>query len=375
MTRYNFVCIYAANGTPLIARMGDLKYELFKPGTGISIYHINKNIEVISGVLNKIIANGTLVTTCFKDTINAFNIPIVPERLNVYDVVCDNHIDIDDLYNRVSSSNVCEWQRVLANAEVVYEDLERRGIKHGYLDVYPRWSLDTYSGRSKTLGFNIQGSTAEDFIINPCAGRDSVFLQMDWIAADIHIAAILSGDEQLLEMCKQGDPYIAISNILSKPGDELSRNECKKALLSAINSMDDSAGIMRLFPKLRGWIMKCRQELDNGHGLRSILGREFVLSESRNYFSVFNATMQGSIAHLMQSCIRKIWELIGTKLLVEIHDSIIVTLNTDEIVALKDKFIDIMCYPLRDLLGIDHKFNIRFSIGTKWQQWKLWQIV
>jgi len=350
----------------------------------LKIYEAEKAKMRIRKLVIKLLTEGSrIITSDFKLFIEAFDIPFYIERLNVYDLLLpelETPALLDEAKSRLykllpamESINLKEWHRATANAAVAYASIENRGLRAFERPVFPRWSQRTYSGRTKTTLYNIQGASHGDLITNPAGRYDDYLLHFDWRAADIRVAALLSGDEDLLDACQHTDPYQHIAGILSgDEKDKLSREECKLALLTAINAMDISAHIFDAFPDLRKWIAESRKKLSNGEPLFSILGRKYTKDRGRKDLSVFNATMQGSIAHAMQLSIRRVWEEFGLDLVADIHDSVVVTCPRSRAVVKRAVFriAEIMCYPFEGILDSNPVFPVRVSIGNSWKDWK-----
>ena len=326
---------------------------------------------------------GRIVTSDFKLFLEAFDIPFYVERLNIYDLLLpelqtpatvDQARDkLQKLLPAMARIEPKEWQKVVADAAVAYAAIEDRGLVVFDRSVYPRWSQRTYSGRSKTSIYNIQGASTDELVRNPAGRHDDYFLHFDWRAADIRVAALLSGDEKLLRACGHTDPYQYVADFLNEGHqDGLTRDECKLALLTSINAMATDAHIFGAFPRLRQWIVECRQKLLAGEPLYSILGRKYVREEGRSDLSVFNATMQGTIAHAMQLAVRRVWEEFGLDLVAEIHDSVVVTCPHSNAVVKStvNRIAEIMCYPFEGVLDSNPVFPVGVSVGNSWKAWK-----
>lgn len=354
------------------------------PGTGLKISDVERNKRTIKEfIIGRLADRSRIVTSDFKLFLEAFNIPFYTEQLNVYDLLLPEleapstpekaDSNLRRLLHGLAKANLQQWQKVTANAAVVYAALEDRGLYVFEERVYPRWSQHTFSGRTKTSVYNIQGAAATEHIRNPAGKPGDYFLHFDWRAADIRIAALLSGDDRLLNACEHLDPYQYVADFLNVGHEDgLDRDECKLALLKAINSMDTEAHIFNAFPRLRDWISESRQRMGQGHPLASILGRRYVRQEGRKDLSVFNATMQGSIAQAMQLVVHRIWAEFGLSLVAEIHDSIVMTCPRSNAIVknIIQKITAIMCYPFVSALDANPVFPVRVSIGNSWKAWK-----
>jgi hypothetical protein len=346
---------------------------LYALGTGRNVYNIIHSIDKYKQWLERALISGqTIVTNDFKSFLSGFEFKLPKERIELYDVFLPipkipNTFEevsqiINDQLDIIRKQKLRKWQNVAANAAVVYESLEREGVLVGGLLKRPKWSHRTSTGRSKNTGFNLQGTTAADYITDPRGSQSDLLVNFDWRAADVRIAAILSGDETLCQMSVESDPYLKLSEML-----DISRNECKKLLLISINQMDVDNAVFDIFPDLRKWMIECKEKLSNGQAVSSILGRMFYNSERPR--SAYNATMQGSIAQAMQLTIRRIWES-DLRLLAETHDSITISCNKDLLSRTIREVANIMCRPFSGVLDSNPVFPVRINIGEKWCQWK-----
>ena len=356
----------------------DVITPLYLSGTGRTVYDIGRSAtKLYQWIEQSLLRDRTIITNDFKSILTGFNFVLPRERLNVYDVflplpkIVPNTFEevsylINNMLAELQAQRLYEWQKIAANASVVYESLERQGVLVGGFHKYPKWTHRTVSGRSKNTGFNLQGTTADDPITDPQGNESDLFVNFDWRAADIRIAAILSGDEQLEKMSSELDPYLKLSEILDLP-----RADSKRMLLRAINSIDIDNPIFQLFTTLREWMIAQKEKLDNGHPVTSILGREFFNAERPR--SAFNSTMQGSIAQAMQLTIRRVWEA-HFRLLAETHDSITVVCSKNTIKPTIHAITSIMCRPFAGVLDDNPVFPVRISIGKNWCQWKPWRL-
>lgn len=364
-----------------------IQIPLYQPNTGLCIADIEKNIEKINKFINKCLSDGgKIITSDFKSQIKRFDLNY-SDPLQVYDIMLPSsyHVAKDDAEHNekladgvskiIGSYELADWQKLIANAGVIYDKFERRGVNVAGLMKYSLWSQRVFSGRSSTSNFNIQGADEGLQITNPDI-PGAVFVHFDWKAADIRIAALLSGDEKLLDISCHDDPYTTIA-------DELGidkRSDAKLSLLAAINSMSVDSRALKPFPGLTQWIRDCRRDLRDKESLDSILGRNFKVAkhDKKNdpKLAVFNATMQGSIAHAMQHCISRVWSEIGTWLFCEIHDSLVITCPNQQkcIRTVIDFTVDVMRQPFAGLLDDNPTFPLVVSVGTKWKKWKRYKV-
>jgi len=366
-------------------------YDLFRPGARKPIKIINDNIKKIRElILNANDTGCQIVTSNFKNIITAFNLPLDDRVYNVYDIHLDNLNNIKSTNNESKDATLVrkildkmcckqplEYQKLISNAAVVYQDMENRGIIINDTVIFPKWSMLTFSGRSKSTGFNIQGHYEEDKIRSINSDESHVLLHFDWISADIRVASMLSKDQALIDSFVNSDPYTYMMNILNTDNHKLSRDEYKMFLLKSINSMNNNMELEAIYPNLGKWIDKCYKDTrDSDNYLETIMQRRFKVSKAKNDLAVLNGVMQGSVAHAMHSALRRIWEKLGSSIITEIHDSIVLSIPNDGPVIRSTINIvsPIMMYPFQGLLPSNPCFPVSVSLGKKWKTWKLLEV-
>lgn len=363
--------------------------DLYRPGAGKTIKKIDKTKKLIKKIILK--ANSEkrkIITSDFKAHVLAFDLPRDHREYNVYDVhlpdiqpTKSQEKDYDVIHRvleKMSGARPMEYQKIIANAAIVYQDMEDIGLLINHSPEFPNWSQKTFSGRSKTTGFNIQGF-AEDYHVVPQGGQEyDVMIHFDWIGADIRVAAIMSQDPLMEEAFKKSDPYVVMMNELNSGSEEqISREESKRYLLKSVNSMDfTSTALLEIYPRLGRWIRRCKEATEEGKPLETILNRKFRLARAKNQLAVLNGVMQGSVAHAMQLVLRRIWDRLPSRIITEIHDCLVVSAAPEgnEIKSVIDIIAPIMLYPFEGILDSNPSFPLQVSIGKKWKKWKLHQI-
>lgn len=364
--------------------------DLYRPGAGKTI----KKIETIKKTIKKIIIKANseqrrIIISDFKSHIASFDLPRDHRKWNVYDIhltdiwptkssTKDFEI-IQKVLDKMSTLIPQNYQNIIAQAAIVYQDMEDNGLMINCDPVWPKWSQKTFSGRSKTTGFNIQG-LSDDFHVTTQSGSErDILIHFDWVCADIRAASLLSQDLQLQKAFDISDPYTIMMDILNinvNDNEKITREESKLYLLSSINSMDiSSVALNGIYQDLGKWIYRCRSSTDLGKPLQTILGRKFRLAHSKNKLAVLNGVMQGSVAHAMQLVLRRIWDKLPNRLIAEIHDCLVVSSSPDssEIKSVIDIIAPIMLYPFDGILDENPIFPINVSIGKKWKKWKLYK--
>lgn len=363
-------------------------YDMFRPGARKLFAVIDDNIAMLRGLVDKFTRlGGTVVTSDFKNHLRAFRLPL-DLNYKVYDLALtdikpteslakDSEV-IRQVLTKMAKQKHRSWHKVYADASIVYQDLEERGVLNNYVLEKPVWSLKTFSGRSKAMGFPIQGFTEPHYVIPPDSGPKDLLLHFDWISADIRVAALLSGDAKLEEAFLASDPYTYMMDEINRSamdGKRLDREECKILLLRSINSMDfTSVALSRIYTQLGDWIGRCKKiTSEDGGYLETILGRRFRVAHAKNALAVLNGAQQGSVAHAMQHTIKRVWDKFGQRLIMEGHDSLVMAAPPDpgEIKAMVRAVSQIMLYPFDGLLPNNPAFPLKVSVGDKWRNWRL----
>lgn len=372
-------CIGIKDGDSLIIK------ELYKgKGSGNPLAKVLNNIEKIRKLITKSEFKRPIVLSDFKRHIEAFGLEYSTRQLEVYDYHLPDVAPpteegrdirlVTKVLDKMSTQKPRYYQKVLANAQIVYHDLERRGVEINHEPFFPKWSTKTFSGRSKTTGVNLQGWSDHDIVRPPGYNEKDVLIHFDWICADIRVASLLSKDEILRESFVESDPYQKMLDILHSDGDtSVSRDECKLNLLRAINSMDFTSVVLTdIYQDLGRWIRRSKEQArEEGGYLQTILHRKFRTAQAKNELAVLNGVMQGSVAQAMQCVIRRVWERFPSKIVTDIHDSLVVACHSDpsEIRATMSAVADIMLHPFEGVLKSNPAFPVKVSIGKKWKKW------
>jgi hypothetical protein len=334
--------------------------------------------ELVKAVKQKVFAVGnTIVLNDFKRHMAAFGLND-DVGLTIYDTGLQHATistmeQLDEVKDAIAAQleyGPYKWQEILARAAVVYKYLQDRGVLYFGNSVYPTWDLNTFSGRSKTSGTNIQGMSSEDDLMN--ISCDPILIHFDWVAADIRAIAFMSQDQKLLGSFIHNDPYQYMADKMVNVG--MNRGDCKRMLFEAIYSMNLNNEALLFYRGLRQWIQEMRHNVLTMKTTKSILGREFALSKDRSHLSIMNAMCQGSVAHAMQLSIRRIWDIYPDNILSEHHDSIVMTAKSTK--SAKKIIFDvagIMLYPFEGILKDNPAFPLKVSIGRKFKQWALYK--
>lgn len=345
--------------------------DLYKRGTGLSIYDIEARRKQVGELITKCIDQRIpVVATNFKNHLANYPIPLYKTKCDVYDLAMESETIPEDrvepLLQSMEESPLQPYQKICANAAVVYQFMQNQGVLHGGMFKTPVWSHTTSTGRSKTTGFNVHGCSEEDEIAHPQSNDTWYYVHFDWISADIRVASLLSGDEALQEAFRASDPYTFMADIF---GDaSLDRDACKIALLRAINSLDvEDVVLTDVFKKLGDWISRSKQIGMAEGKLKTPLGKKFVVGESLK--PAINGMMQGTVVHAMRLAMRDVWEKYEDKLFMEVHDSLVMHCPPGMVKTIIKDVSAIMTRPFSSYPEFDHFFPLKVSVGKKWKKW------
>jgi hypothetical protein len=333
-----------------------LEVPLYERGTGFTINKIEDNISKISKLINNCYINR------FKSYIDRFKIQSVN---NVYDLPLDVE-PTREICEKLSKVKPLIWQKLSAEASLIYQLLEDRGLYFFDNMMHPRYSFSTYTGRSKSQLFNIQGTMDGDDVkhIN---NSYNYYIHLDWVAADIRMASYFSQDKNLELSFKESDPYTFVSKYLNSP--DISRDDIKNHFLKSFYSLDFDNPVFDIYQGFRSYMKDKVKELDTKGYSKSILGRVFPLKKDK--LSTFNAQFQGSVAHAMNAAVVKIAEEFSDFLITEVHDSVILCCNKDNVKHVINGVSKIMVDPLNGYMNDSPRMPTKVSIGKKWREWKL----
>lgn len=258
------------------------------------------------------------------------------------------------------------WRRLYASAAETYSELQRRDVISNGSRHRAIYHLDTVSGRSRVTSFPLQTMTSD---LHPDGDRHW-FIHLDWLSADLRAASLLSGDVAMQGTFLRSDPYTTMSKMLG-----VDREECKTAMLQAIYSLSADNEILVCFPTFRDWMAKQIAAVRDGTPISTLLGRKFVRTQINGEKTIFNATIQGTVAHAMHASLRRIYDKWPDNLFTELQDSIVLIAAKDEIEQVLSVAVPIMLRPFAGLLKSNPTFPLRISIGKRWRKWQTFKEV
>jgi hypothetical protein len=363
-------------------------FVLYMPGTGLNLLKVEKRARAIAKLL---ISGEKISVNDFKAHIDALDIqPTL--KANVYSrPVLDLSVPILSGSAEEKQKNAKSkclqaiveakkagpelWQKIEARAHIAYSMIEKRGVWDGVYLRHPYITTHTVSGRANSTEPNIFGFP-KDEIVEPLNKTHSCFLHFDWIAADIRAAAVLSGDQEMQDAFNDSDPYNYMADQLNKD-----REECKIIILKSLYSLDWDQPYLSLYPKFKKWISASAQSMRTKGYTTSILGRKFYLANSTKATqaekerSVFNAGLQGTIAHAMQRTMGRLMEHFPDHVLFDRYDSVILTCDRASVMPIVDEVSKIMFRPFEGVLKSNPTFPLEVSVGPKWHKWKSFKVI
>lgn len=376
---YYLTCIFDNEQPPkpLLAAVYDSEeseidfYDLYLKGTGVKLNHVENNKKSIVDILE----NHEVGVSNFKSFIGGFGLDVFSEY-DVYEKpIAASKIHTNDykslkkilmLRLKEVRSEPKLWEKILANSQIVYRYLETVGYYNSYKKCSPIYDF-TYTGRSKSTNDNIQGASIKDDIRHPNPTNDT-FICFDWKAADLRVVSLLCKDERLEQSFVDSDPYTALHEELDD--EEISREECKIALFRGLYSLDYKNPILECYDRFPEWMKKNIASIEKNGFSTSILGRKFFRSENRGIKSVFNAQIQGSVAHAMQHILYRVFQIYPTNLMADIHDSLVLTAKKSDVDEIIETVSQIMLYPFDGILASNPAFPLKVCVGNKWKQWE-----
>tara|TARA_R100001244_G_scaffold25113_2_gene25410 strand:- start:71689 stop:72834 length:1146 start_codon:yes stop_codon:yes gene_type:complete len=345
-------------------------YPLYLKSGKTKLYEVEQNFKTIKGIL----CDYKVVVSGFKDYVKCFKLNHL-EKHQVYDapglpirgvaeVVPMKKLLIEGL-KKFLGCEALLWNKVLADSQFVYSHLETAGYWQDKAR-NPTYEF-AYTGRSKSIGDNIQGaSTGAEIYSNNV--RHDTFVCFDWIAADLRAASILSQDVQLKNSFIESDPYTHLQQQLAS--SEITREDCKLELFRSFYSINYENPILEIYPDFAKWMKETSDKIEEQGYSESILNRKFTIEKERTKKSCFNAQVQGSVAHAMQNTIYRVFKAYPQNLMAEIHDSLVLSCPAkavDEIIQTVSK---IMLKPFEGILQSSPTFPIKVLKGKKWKMWE-----
>lgn len=343
------------------------QFTLYQPKSGLPLKEISENCEKIRNMLC-----GNVLLNDFRSHIHAFG------HLNgqIYESgLINDNVAIQSPKKALAKMMQAMvklkpelWQKLIAQAMIVYHALENKPIVDGFKPLTIYYDTDTFTGRSRTTGFNIQGADDTHDIKIDGFGHD-ILVHIDWVSVDFRMASFMSGDEMMDSLFMMADPYTEIGNLLEA---NIDRKQLKIEMLSNLYRMNFDHPVFSLFSDFREWMRKMVESLESRGFLESVLGRRF---SGRSDRSTFNAIIQGSVAHAMHAVLPVVFKELGDYLVAEIHDSIVLNCSRKEVNKVVNRAVEIYTRPFQGILDRNPFFPVKISVGKKWRKWKFYKVV
>jgi len=168
---------------------------------------------------------------------------------------------------------------------------------------------------------------------------------IDLKQAEVRLAAILSGDQQLQQQLATGDdPYVALATSIW--GDPSKRSDAKRAMLSSIYEVGphtfseryggteaEARAVLDAFrnryPQTRRHSKTQANFVDRHRFVELITGRPRFYFDEPSY-SAFNQEVQGSLAELAHEWMLRFEHEMPGRLVLQVHDSLVAYLSADD---------------------------------------------
>jgi len=357
---------------PLITAIYDgesvMFVNLYQKGLDTSLNEVEENKDLIRKVFN----SKTVVCNDFKAHLECFNMEL-ELKYNVYDVKPSGsiaHKDTESTKKELlkdimafKEAGTPIWSKIVAEASVVYQYLQNKGVKYFHKVEHPVFRLDTYTGRTRSLGFSIHNKTAK-YPIKHIDYTHNTFVHFDLVSADIRCGGILSGDEELMKVYENSDPYTFIADLA-----QIDREVVKSEFLPALYRLDFEDPTLAFFPGFSKWI-KDLSDSAASDGVDTLLGRKFFIDSKHDIKSVVNSALQGSVAQVMQCIMIKIFKIDRNILMTDIYDSVVCASPRSAASDIVREVGKIVYNPMECILDSNPTFPYKVSVGLEWCRWE-----
>lgn len=357
-------------------------FSAYRIGSGDTLYDIEERLDILrdallSGILISVNDLKSHITALDIDTpVSLPNVLCRGTSLEGVEHSWDPEMYILPSLDAAMSEGPAIWESLLARAHCAYAFMERTGVSDGVRVHHPVYGTRSFTGRSSTGGYNLQGWSEKDGVPpRPVDSRHQFLLHFDWTSADARAASILSGDKQMQDAFLESDPYEVAVRDRRKYGLIQTRDEVKKSWLASLYSLNIDEPILAHFKTFHSWLMDTVDRLRRDGCLESILGRRFcvgkdIKGQERGEGSVLNAIFQGSVAHAMHHTIARIAEAGNAdNLFAEIHDGLVISCSEHEVEGLIREVGRIMVRPFEGVLVDNPTFPLVVRVGRAWKQW------
>jgi DNA polymerase-1 len=169
---------------------------------------------------------------------------------------------------------------------------------------------------------------------------------IDLKQAEVRLAAILSGDQQLQQQLATGDdPYVALATSIW--GDPTKRSDAKRAMLSSIYEVGphtfseryggteaEARAVLDAFrnryPQTRRHSKTVANFVDRHRFVELITGRPRFYFDEPSY-SAYNQEVQGSLAEICHEWMLRYEQAFPGQLILQVHDSLVAYMPEEEV--------------------------------------------
>ena len=266
----------------------------------------------------------------------------------------------------------------------------------------------TDTGRLSSMKPNIQNFPREEWYRKLFIPQDdNVFVCADFSQVEVRVAAILSGEENMLKAYREGkDLYKHTASLLfKKPEDEITKEErqrakavvlglqfgmgyktlCKYALNYGVKLSEDESNVLvvrykEAYPRLTAWQVETTSIASELLSTQTVCGLKRKLSDDNYYTCSLNTPVQGSAAEVILVALTALDTYINkndltAKIVATVHDEILVECSKEDSLRIKNALENIM---LKAFQFVFSKVGIRGAdaniveahIGGNWYEAK-----
>ena len=248
--------------------------------------------------------------------------------------------------------------------------------------IHPSYTLGyTDTGRLSSMQPNIQNFPREEWYRKLFVPEETnVFVCADFSQVEVRVAAILSGEENMLKAYREGkDLYKHTASLLfRKPEQDITKEErqrakavvlglqfgmgsktlCKYALNYGVNLTEEESETLvtrykEAYPKLNLWQIQTTALARETMQIKTVGGLSRRLSEDNYYTCSLNTPVQGSAAEVILSALCALDTYlydhgIPAKIVATVHDEVLVEVEKD--------FTDTVCKALENIMWKAFRF-------------------
>jgi DNA polymerase I-like protein with 3'-5' exonuclease and polymerase domains len=263
--------------------------------------------------------------------------------------------------------------------------------------------LGTGTGRWSSSSPNLQNIPRDPAF--RCAFRAPegfVFVEVDFSAMELRIAAALAGEQKMLDAFNSGKDVHTVTASLMYGVDEADVTKSHRQAAKSANfgllygshhrglcnyfatvgvfiSMKEAANFYDLwhaaYPAFKKWHEKCEGRAVAGDDVRTVIGRRRYLAEKDNKVTTqANNVVQGTGADIAKAALieihRRLGRYEGAKLVATVHDSFLVECRPQDAEEIKSMMLAEMEDAGRSILGDKVRLTGEGGFGPSWGECK-----